>query len=88
MTALWIVLGYGAWCLLACLVLPMIDDDERRLFEWARSGPPFAYTLILTFWPLVVWMMWKNGWHGPEMSDAEKAQWEAQWGSWRTRKKR
>jgi len=55
---LWLVCVLFGWPLLGCAVLAAVDDDERRLFEWARSAPPCGYSMVLILWPIVaaVWV--------------------------------
>lgn len=48
---------YMLWILLGAAVLASVDDDEQRLFNWARTGP-FGRTgtiLVLLAWPYVAW---------------------------------
>jgi hypothetical protein len=57
----WILIGWMIWCVIGCGVLAAIDDDEKRLFHWAKKSPIVGgYTIVVTAWPVILWMWWRS----------------------------
>lgn len=59
MTLVWVATVLVANWVVGCVVLSLIDRDERVL-KWTESSPlRFAPVMVATFWPMVLldWVM-------------------------------
>lgn len=56
MIAIWILLGIAINQIIGYCVLDGIDNEQRHLFNWAKSCPmPGGFTLIVMLWPATAW---------------------------------
>lgn len=53
--AAWAAAAFFGNLFLGCIVLSFVDDEDRRLFNWASDAPGPLYILIVTCWPVVAW---------------------------------
>lgn len=61
MTIVQVLIGLFAWFLIGCGVLAAIDNEDQRLFKWAKDCPvPLGYELTIMAWPVILWLWWKN----------------------------
>ena len=57
MSAIYLVAFIGGlliWWHIGCFVLAWVDKDDL-LLNWVKRGPWYAWMLVVTLWPIVVW---------------------------------
>lgn len=49
------------WFVVGCVIMSIIDSDNRELFGWAKDAPfPFGPVVVAIAWPVVLYFWWRK----------------------------